>query len=80
MNMFKIFENDQSVARYLTQTWQNHGEIVRYERKDKKAPKHFGDYDEVVIVRYACREHRRVRVTIAGAVKGKPPTYQTLTR
>ena len=62
MNMFKIFENEQSVATYLKRTWSAHGEIVRYVRKDMKAAKHLGDYDEAVIVRYACQEHRRVRV------------------
>jgi len=64
MNMFKIFENDESVACYLNQTWKNHGEIVRYGRKDLKARKHLGDYDEVVIIRYACKEHRRQRCIV----------------
>ena len=82
MNMFKIFENDESVARYLNQTWKNHGEIVRYGRKDAKAKKHLGDYDEVVIVRYACKEHRRVRVNkgvLLAVAPGKPLTWKDLT-
>lgn len=64
LNFFRIFDDDDTFNKYLKSTWVPKYETTRYSRSDIDAKKNFGDFDEVVIVRSKCSQHKRVFVKV----------------